>query len=247
METQPAATDPYAHYAEWKQWSGTFAPRDKESRYFAAELKGIPLQGRSVLEIGFGNGSFLAWSRAQGAQVSGIEINEAMLEAARRHGFEASRASLDELARRGEQYDLIAAFDVLEHWDMDELLRNFGLIRQLLREGGIFLARFPNGQSPFGRVFQHGDFSHKSTLSGFKIEYLATASGLEVVRVGNARRVAAHADPLSALRQRWLAWRRSRIERRLARLYGMPRLPLDPNLVAVLRKPGPRNDCNQNG
>lgn len=247
METQPAATDPYAHYAEWKQWSGAFAPGDKESRYFAAELEGIPLRGRSVLEIGFGNGSFLAWARAQGAQVSGIEINEAMLEAAKRHGFQASKESLADLAGRGEQYDLVAAFDVLEHWDTDELLRNFGLIRRLLREGGIFLARFPNGQSPFGRVFQHGDFSHKSTLSSYKIEYLATASRMAVVRVGNARRVAAHANLFSAVKQRWLAWRRSRIERSLARLYGMPRLPLDPNLVAVLRKPGPRNDCNQNG
>ncbi|MGN6313659.1 MAG: class I SAM-dependent methyltransferase [Rhodanobacteraceae bacterium] len=238
METQPADdVDPYAHYTEWKQWSGAFAPRDKESRYFAAELRGIPLQGRRMLEIGFGNGGFLAWSRAQGAQVSGIEINDSMLEAARAHGFEASKATLAELVERGEQYDLIAAFDVLEHWGTQELLQNFGLIRRLLREGGVFLARFPNGQSPFGRVFQHGDFSHKSTLSSYKIEYLATASGMEVVRIANACRVAAHDDPLSALRQRWLGWRRRRIERRLSRLYGMPRLPLDPNLVAVLRKP----------
>jgi len=249
MGTQPSAgLDPYAHYAEWKQWSGAFAPRGKESRYFAAELRGIPLQGRRVLEIGFGNGAFLAWARNQGAQVSGIEINEAMLEAAQQHGFEASKATLAELAERGQQYDLVAAFDVLEHWDAEELLQNFGLIRRLLPEGGVFLARFPNGQSPFGRVFQHGDFSHKSTLSSFKIEYLATATGLEVVRVANARRVPAHTDPLSALRQRWLAWRRRRIERRLSRLYGMPRLPLDPNLVAVLRKPGHRqNDSNHNG
>ena len=248
MDTRPSAgLDPYAHYAEWKQWSGAFAPRGKESRYFAAELRGIPLQGRRVLEIGFGNGGFLAWIRAQGAQVSGIEINDAMLEAASRHGFEASKASLAELVRRGDQYDLIAAFDVLEHWDAEELLGNFRSIRQLLGDGGIFLARFPNGQSPFGRVFQHGDFSHKSILSSYKIEYLATASGLEIVRIANACRVAAHTDPLSALRQRWLAWRRSRIERRLSRLYGMPRLPLDPNLVAVLRKPLASNDSTPNG
>lgn len=239
MNTPPAAApDLYSHYTEWKQWSGAFVVGGKEARYFAAEFRGIPLQGRRLLEIGFGNGGFLAWARGQGAQVSGIEINDAMLEAAQRHGFEASKATLSELAERGEQYDLVAAFDVLEHWDVEELLQNFGLIRQLLREGGVFLARFPNGQSPFGRVFQHGDFSHKSTLSSFKIEYLATATGLEVVRVANARRVPAHTDPLSALRQRWLAWRRRRIERRLSRLYGMPRLPLDPNLVAVLRKPG---------
>lgn len=233
----PAEIDPYAHYAQWKKWGGAFAPRDKEARYLAAELKGIPLQHRRVLEIGFGNGSFLAWARAQGADVAGIEINDAMLEAAHQHGFEASNATLAELAERGECYDLIVAFDVLEHWDASELLQNFGCIRRLLRDDGLFLARFPNGQSPFGRVFQHGDFSHKSTLSSYKIEYLATATNLQVARIGNACRVGAHTDPLSNLRQRWLAWRRRRIERKLARLYGLPRLPLDPNLVAVLRKP----------
>lgn len=241
----PAEIDPYAHYTQWKQWGGAFAPRDKEARYLAAELNGVPLQERRVLEIGFGNGSFLAWARAQGADASGIEINDAMLEAARTHGFEASKATLAELAARGECYDLIVAFDVLEHWDAGELLQNFGCIRRLLREGGLFLARFPNGQSPFGRVFQHGDFSHKSTLSSYKIEYLATATDLQVVRIANACRVGAHTDPLSNLRQRWLAWRRRRIERRLARLYGLPRLPLDPNLVAVLRKP--QAPSNQDG
>ena len=51
-----------------------------------------------------------------------------------------------------------------------------------LKEGGrdgtlIVVSRFPNGQSPFGRVFQHGDFSHKSTLSTYKIEYLAALTG----------------------------------------------------------------------
>lgn len=238
MTTPPSAEiDPYAHYAQWKQWGGAFAPRDKEARYLSAELQGIPLQGRDVLEIGFGNGGFLAWARSQGAQVAGIEINDAMLEAARRHGFEASGASLVELAERDRRYDLIVAFDVLEHWDATELLQNLGSIRRLLRDGGVFLARFPNGQSPYGRVFQHGDFSHKSTLSSYKIEYLATATNMQVVRIANACRVGAHTDPLSQLRQHWLAWRRRRIERKLARLYGLPRLPLDPNLVAVLRKP----------
>lgn len=238
MTAPPSAdVDPYANYAEWKQWDGAFQPREKETRYFAAEFDGIPLSGRRVLEIGFGNGGFMAWARGQGALVTGIEINEVLLEAARRHGFEASRASLAELAESGLQYDVVAAFDVLEHWNTAELLRNFGLIRQLLQGGGMFIARFPNGHSPFGRIYQHGDFSHQSTLSGYKIEYLAGRSGFEVVRIANACRVGSRADPLSNLRQRWLAWRRGRIERKLSRLYGTPRLPLDPNLVAVLRKP----------
>lgn len=231
------AHDGYAGYSDWKGWDGAFRASDREARYFSAEFRGLPLAGKRLLEVGFGNGSLLAWARDQGARVSGLEHDAGMCEAGRRAGFEVSGTSLVELAEGGERYDLVVAFDVLEHWDGAELVANFAAVRALLEPGGVFVARFPNGQSPFGRVYQHGDFSHKSTLSTYKIEYLARRAGLEVVRVANACRVSAKAGMLAALRQRWLAMRRRRIERHIARLYGIRRLPLDPNLVAVLRRP----------
>lgn len=229
--------DPYANYVEWKGWNGAFETSVKEARYFAAEFHGIALRDKSVLEVGFGNGGFLAWAKSEGADIAGIELNEEMCEAARRRGFVVHDESLAGLAAAHARYDLIVAFDVLEHWDTDELVANFRCIRALLNDGGLFLARFPNGHSPFGRVFQHGDFTHKSTLSIYKIQYLAAASGLEIVRVANPCRVSSKPGILRSLRQRWLALRRRWIERSISRLYGIRRLPLDPNLVAVLRKP----------
>lgn len=230
------AVDPYANYAAWKAWSGAFAPTDKERRYFASELRGVALRGARVLEIGFGNGGFLAFAKGEGADVTGLEINAAMCEAARAHGFAALDLPLAELVARGERYDVVVAFDVLEHWDTGELVERFRAIHALLKDGGHFLSRFPNGQSPFGRVFQHGDFSHKSTLSTYKIEYLAALTGFEIVRIDNARRVPSRPGALASLRHWWLAHRRRRIERSIARLYGIRKLPLDPNLVAVLKK-----------
>jgi SAM-dependent methyltransferase len=230
--------DPYANYTAWKQWDGAFAPTDREARYFAAEFRAMPLRGLRVLEIGFGNGAFLAFANGEGARVTGSEINAEMCAAARKHGFDAFEGSLAELAARAERYDLVAAFDVLEHWNTTELVENFRAIHALLRPGGLFVSRFPNGQSPFGRVFQHGDFSHKSTLSTYKIEYLAALAGFEIVRIDNARRVPSRPGPLASVRHWWLARRRRRIERSIARLYGIRKLPLDPNLVAVLKKRG---------
>ena len=239
--SEPSGTiaDPYAGYTEWKRWDGVFRTSDKEARYFAAEFREFPLRGKRVLEIGFGNGSFLAWAKSEGADAAGIELNADMREAAVRNGFVAFDDSLADLANKGHRFDVVVAFDVIEHWDTTELIENFRRIRALLADGGIFLARFPNGQSPFGRVFQHGDFSHKSTLTTYKIEYLAVASGLEIMRIANPCRVPSRAGPLGSLRQAWMAWRRRRIERSIARLYGIRKLPLDPNLVAVLKKPAP--------
>jgi SAM-dependent methyltransferase len=230
-------SDVYAGYTSWKGWDGAFEARERDARYFVTEFAGIEIAGKRVLEIGFGNGRFLAWARAQGADVSGLEINPDMLEAANHHGYAVRNAALGDLVGERVHYDLIVAFDVLEHWDTDELIANFRHVADLLEAGGVFLARFPNGHSPFGRIYQHGDFTHKSVISAFKIDYLAGISGLDVVRVANARRVSSKPGVLRALRHRWMALRRAWVERSLSRLYGTERLPLDPNLVAVLRKP----------
>ena len=235
-DTPGESTDGYEGYAQWKRWQGSFEVREREARYFAAEFRGMPLRGKRVLEIGFGNGSFLTWAKSEGAEVCGLEINPDMLAAAARHGYAARNASLGELVGEDARYDLIVAFDVIEHWDTDELIANFRHIAALLADDGVFLARFPNGHSPFGRVYQHGDFTHKSVISHYKIGYLATISNLDVVRVANVRRVSSRPGALRALRHRWMALRRVWIERSISRLYGTDRLPLDPNLVAVLRK-----------
>ena len=95
--TQPpvaAAADGYAGYEAWKGWTSYFAFDREEAEYFAGELRGIPLAGRSVLEIGFGTGSFLAWARAQGASVAGAEINERSLAEAARAGAFSAGATL---------------------------------------------------------------------------------------------------------------------------------------------------------
>src|SRR5688572_31064921 len=38
---------------------------------------------------------------------------------------------------------------------------------------------FPNGDSPFGRLYQHGDLAHVATLGQFKIRQLATMAALD--------------------------------------------------------------------
>jgi len=226
----------YSGYADWKNWHGDFAPSDREARYFAAELADIPLAGKRVLEIGFGDGSFLAWAKSLGAEVVGTEIDAAMVERARARGFDARPASLDALAVANERFDLVVAFDVFEHWDKATLVANLTQFAGLLRPGGQVLGRFPNGQSPFGRLHQYGDLTHQTVLSASSIAQLASMTGFAVVRVGNACAVPVRRDFFSVLKHHWRRLRRARIERWLGKLYGVGRLALDPNLVVLLRK-----------
>ncbi len=75
MNAQPAP-ESYAAYAVWKDWGlGEFmAPGHSELAGYDAELGGLALADRPVLEIGFGNGGFLAWAVARGGIVWGSEL-----------------------------------------------------------------------------------------------------------------------------------------------------------------------------
>lgn len=49
------------------------------------------------------------------------------------------------------------------------------------------IARFPNGDSPFGLVNQNGDVTHLNAIGSRKIEYYSTVLGFELVScVGQA-------------------------------------------------------------
>jgi len=228
--------DLYAGYSDWKQWQGDCAASDGDSRYFAAEFAKVALFGKRVLEIGFGNGRFLGWAKSQGANVAGTEIHDGLVALARQKGFDALPAPLDALVEAQRRFHVVVAFDVFEHWSKQELIANLHHVHALLEPGGIVLARFPNGQSPFGRVHQYGDITHQTVLSSSAIEQLAGMTGFVVLEVRNAQRVPMRGNLWSVLKFHWRRWRRARIERALGKLYGYGRLPLDPNLTAVLRK-----------
>ena len=79
--------DLYADYRAWKNWSDEhfFHCDPIEALYFRAEI-GESLAGKKVLELGFGNGSFLRWASDQGAQTFGTELDEDAKALARERG-----------------------------------------------------------------------------------------------------------------------------------------------------------------
>lgn len=175
-------------YLEWKGWTAdTFgAITALDRRYFGAEVRrtGITTAGPlRVLELGFGEGRFLAYAHERGWKATGTEMNTELVEVARRKGFDAVHA--DRLNTFGDgSFDLIAAFDVLEHLEAGALLEFLQELRRLLRPEGVLLARFPNGDSPFGLANQNGDFTHRSFIGSGKIEYLAGHLHATIVFLG---------------------------------------------------------------
>jgi len=178
-----------AEYRAWKAWDasrfGQFGHADALA--FRAEFKraGIPFDRHlSVLEIGFGNGAFAGWVAAQGWTFVGTERDPQLVESARKSRLEAypAETSLQTVAA-GRKFDVIAAFDVLEHLVLSEIEEVLAAARMILAPGGRFIARFPSGDSPFSRAIQYGDLTHKSVIGTGIVIQLARRTGFRALQI----------------------------------------------------------------
>ena len=141
----------------------------------------------------------------------------------------------DAAAENAGNFDLVVAFDVMEHMTGEQLLVLFDTLAALLKSGGHVLARFPNAQSPLGCVTQNGDWTHRSALSAQVLMQILTGKPWALVRAGDPFMVR-DADSLAkriGLRSRYSA--RRAIEWMVNRLYGLS-ITLDPNVVVLLRR-----------
>jgi SAM-dependent methyltransferase len=159
----------------------------KTGRHFSADTK--------VLEVGFGNGSFLRYAREKNWCVTGTELNELLVEYAVEDGFKAICAK-DLHNLKDDTYDLIVAFDVLEHISQDILPSFFREVRRILKDDGCFIARFPNCDSPFGLKNQFGDITHVSALGAGKAKWFCDEAKLQILSISG------EAHPIMGVRWR---------------------------------------------
>jgi 2-polyprenyl-3-methyl-5-hydroxy-6-metoxy-1,4-benzoquinol methylase len=237
-------TKNFFDYRSWKGWTeDSFATLGSfDEVYFDAEFSGNPtnLAGAQILEMGFGNGNFLAYCRLKGAHAVGIEIDPDLVSRAKAAGFEAHIFSETTIQALGEdRFDAVVAFDVFEHIAFDELHGLITSLKEILRPGGILMARFPSGDSPFSGAMYNGDATHRSLIGSDKLVQLALASGLDVLQMRGARLPLSGLGLSTMIKRAGIVAVRKLIEAVLIPVYynNVVRV-IAPNAVCVLRKPG---------
>lgn len=98
--------------------------------------------GARVLDLGCGDGSFLAYLRAQrGCSGYGIEIDDANVLACVRKGVNVIQLNLDEglAAFDDASFDVVLQIDTLQHLRNAEVM-----LRETARVGRIGIVAFPN-------------------------------------------------------------------------------------------------------
>ena len=176
-------------YLRWKSWDEGSSQQDfgamsvYQADYYRKILKlsGIT-QTSKILEIGFGNGAFLAYCKNHGYKIVGTEVNADLLRVANSAGYQVFDGEFLESAEPSS-FDFIFAFDVIEHIHPENTVSFLSSCRQILRPGGVATFRFPNGDSPMAMPNFNADVTHVNWIGSGKIDYYSQVSGFQCCEV----------------------------------------------------------------
>lgn len=231
----------FTEYRRWKGWeTAPFAScPPEEAAGFGAELQDVACRerrGLSVLELGFGNGSFARWAIDRGWRYVGTEADPVLVARARTLGIDALDARSSQGVLRGHgPFDLVVAWDVLEHVHGHELRALLADCRSALVDGGTMLARLPAAESPFSRGIQHGDATHMQAITSHRAQREFLASGFSACMVRGTRLPLRGVAPMACLR-RMLVKGVDSVVHPVVRMLMRDRMAvLTPNMIVVAR------------
>jgi SAM-dependent methyltransferase len=100
----------------------------------------------TLLDVGCGDGTFLATMAKRGWKVTGIDFDPLAVEAARtRYGLDVHVGTVGTLVEQRRQFDVVTASHVLEH--VPDPIEFLSQCRHLLRPGGCLVLKTPNAES----------------------------------------------------------------------------------------------------
>lgn len=116
-------------------------------------FKNFPIKTGDLLDVGCGNGRFLAKAQEAGFSVCGTDLNEGRIKAAKeKFGIKNVYAmGLNEFVeyaqKNGMKFDVATFFDVFEH--QDDPKKFIALIKKILKPGGWVVGTVPNRERPW--------------------------------------------------------------------------------------------------
>ena len=153
-----------------------------------AFLARLPGRGGSLLDIGCGEGTFLATAEPRYAAVAGIELDPNAVERAQRRLGDRVRAlAIDELEGTANAYEVVTMFEVLEH--VSDPLGALRTAAAVLRPGGTLVVSVPN-RLRLGADADDTDWppNHLTRWTEQALRRALTAAGLEPEYVHSRKR-----------------------------------------------------------
>jgi 2-polyprenyl-3-methyl-5-hydroxy-6-metoxy-1,4-benzoquinol methylase len=126
-------------------WVARMLPVRRQKRDAEFRFLPKPPGGQRLLDIGCGNGDFLANARDAGWDAVGIDADPEAVAIARQRGLDVRTGSIELFAGETGCFDAITLSHVLEHLhDPGQMIR---AVHRLLKPGGVLFVDTPNIQS----------------------------------------------------------------------------------------------------
>ena len=140
-----------------------------------------PLSSR-ILDLGCGAGNLLGFFKSVGyTDITGVDVSPEQVACARQICPNVIQSDVFHFLHREGigRFDMITAFDVLEHLTRDEMIDLVKMIRGCLNPNGRLVIQLPNGDSPFiGSVF-YSDATHETCLTAVSLRHILESCGLK--------------------------------------------------------------------
>lgn len=131
--------------------------------------------GKTVLDVGCGDGSISERIRLEGNQVTGLDFPEALQAAARYPKLKTQGGEAHSLPFPDASFDNVFAGEILEHYeDPEKLVKEWA---RVLKPGGSLIVTTPDGKEASLRHATHKTWFNRRTLGK-----LFRDSGLKVRR-----------------------------------------------------------------
>lgn len=142
-------------------------------------------QDAVIVDLGCGTGEDLAFYISQGySNVVGVDISPTQLNYAAKLNVKTEEADIfDSLKDRDNKFDMISAYDVIEHLTKDEVLDFLSLTFKSLNNEGTLILRTPNAASLFASNLRYGDFTHELSFTPECLVLLMKAAGFTGIEI----------------------------------------------------------------
>jgi len=137
-----------------------------------------------ILDMGCGAGAFVYYLQNRGFKhIEGIDISDEQIKTGRKLGIENIHLGniIDWIEERKDQYDLIIARDVLEHFSKQEVFDILEQSYKSLKNNGKMMIQVPNGEGIWHEKIFYGDFTHETIFSEDSIRQIFLYAGFSKV------------------------------------------------------------------
>lgn len=160
---------------------------EKQSKYYSQIIKKFfPLNKNiEILEIGCGYGFFIYTLIKKFGYTKVVAIDiipECCFFVNDTFGIKVQCIDVFEYFKNNNKnFDVIVAFDVIEHFNKNETINLMQYIYNSLNKGGLFIMRVPNGGSLSGLYIRYSGFTHEIAYTELSINELFKSIGFSDV------------------------------------------------------------------